>query len=203
MKRFVIVVDMQRDFVAADGALPVPGAEALIAPMNAWLASLRPADVTGVLFTLDTHLPEVYARSEEAEQFPLHCVKDAPGWSLMVAPSAVDPAIPTYTLEKGVFDMWEEPDITLTPGDRSEPIEREAFFAQLKAAGVQDVTVVGGGGGLLRALGRRRPYPACLSRIRHPLAHARHRPADRSRRGRRMGRTSGQSSGSRDLSAPS
>ena len=52
MKRFVIVVDMQRDFVAADGALPVPGAEALIAPMNAWLASLRPADVTGVLFTL-------------------------------------------------------------------------------------------------------------------------------------------------------
>ena len=40
-------------------------------------------------------------------------------------------------------DMWEEPDITLTPGDRSEPIEREAFFAQLKAAGVQDVTVVG------------------------------------------------------------
>ena len=143
MKRFVIVVDMQRDFVAADGALPVPGAEALIAPMNAWLASLDPAEIAGVLFTLDTHLPEVYARSEEAKQFPLHCVKDAPGWSLMVAPSAVDPAIPTYTLEKGVFDMWEEPDITLTPGDRSEPIEREAFFAQLKAAGVQDVTVVG------------------------------------------------------------
>ena len=56
MQRFVVVVDTQADFMCADGALPVAGAEALIAPMQRWLASLRPAETAGVLFTFDTPL---------------------------------------------------------------------------------------------------------------------------------------------------
>ena len=48
MKRFVIVVDMQRDFVAADGALPVGGAEAIVPPMNAWLASALSTATTAI-----------------------------------------------------------------------------------------------------------------------------------------------------------
>ena len=59
MRQFVIVVDTQADFMQADGALSVAGAEALKAPMQAWLASLSPADTAGILFTFDTHLPEV------------------------------------------------------------------------------------------------------------------------------------------------
>ena len=39
MTGFVIVVDMQRDFVMPSGALPVPDAQALIAPMQDWLAA--------------------------------------------------------------------------------------------------------------------------------------------------------------------
>ncbi|WP_233222421.1 hypothetical protein [Allosphingosinicella deserti] len=46
--RFVVVVDTQADFIREKGALPVPGAEALIAPMKAWLASLGPAQTAGV-----------------------------------------------------------------------------------------------------------------------------------------------------------
>jgi nicotinamidase-related amidase len=57
MQRFVIVVDTQADFMLADGALPVAGADALIASMQAWLAALRPEETAGILFTFDTPKP--------------------------------------------------------------------------------------------------------------------------------------------------
>jgi len=143
MKRFVIVVDMQRDFVAADGALPVAEAEAIVSPMKAWLAGLRSEDVAGVLFTADTHVPAIYATSAEAEQFPPHCEKGTPGWENVLDPDAIDPAIPVYRLEKGVFDMWAEPDLAVAAVATDEQVAREAFFAELKARGVTEMTVIG------------------------------------------------------------
>jgi nicotinamidase/pyrazinamidase len=141
MTRFVIVVDMQRDFVTADGALPVPGAEALIVPAREWLAALDPAETAGVLFTFDTHDPAVYAGSPESAQFPPHCERGSPGWALVADWQAIDPAIPVYRLEKGVFDMWEEDGLTLRDA-RSDgaPIARDAFFGALE---VDSVTVIG------------------------------------------------------------
>ena len=141
--RFVIVVDMQRDFVAADGALPVAGAEDIVAPMNAWLAALNPGEVAGVLFTADTHVPAIYAGSEEASQFPQHCEVGTPGWALVVDPGVVDAAIPRYRLEKGVFDMWAEPGLALERIGATEAIDRDAFFTRLLADGIEDVDVVG------------------------------------------------------------
>lgn len=145
MRRFVIVVDMQRDFVMRDGALPVPDAEGLIAPMRDWLAGLDPQVVEGVLFTFDTHEPTVYAASPEGAQFPLHCARGTPGWELVVDPADVPAAIPVWRLEKGVFDMWAEPDVAIRNArdGTAPPQEREAFFAALKARGVDHVTVVG------------------------------------------------------------
>lgn len=143
MKSFVIVVDMQQDFVAANGALPVVDAERLVAPMQKWLASLDPEEVAGVLFTKDTHIPAIYARSEEAAQLPPHCVHGTPGWALVVDPVALDLAIPHYVLEKGVFDMWAEPDIIIERMDRPDSAPRDAFFEQLRASGVREITVVG------------------------------------------------------------
>ena len=143
MKRIVIVVDMQRDFVAADGALPVAGAEAIVPPMKAWLAALRSEDVAGVLFTADTHVPAIYAASTEAEQFPPHCEKGTRGWMNVLDPDAIDPAIPVYRLEKGMFDMWAEPDLTIAAIATGEQIARDALFAELKARGVTEVTVIG------------------------------------------------------------
>lgn len=143
MRRFVIVVDMQRDFVVADGALPVPGAEQIVAPMQEWLASLRPDETAGVLFTRDTHTPEFYAGSEEAGQFPPHCERGTPGWELVLDPAAVDSAIPLFSLEKGVFDMWAEPCLRMHQFDSPGSGDRDAFFATLRAGSVEDVTVVG------------------------------------------------------------
>lgn len=143
MTGFVIVVDMQRDFVSASGALPVPDAEAIVAPMQAWLATLDEAEVKGVLMTFDTHVPDVYAGSEEAEQFPLHCERGAAGWESVLDTRVIDPEIPVYTLEKGVFDMWAQPNLIVRSlGDGHED-DRDAFFSRLMASGVKRVTVVG------------------------------------------------------------
>lgn len=143
MKRFVIVVDTQADFMNVDGALSVDGAEALIAPMQAWLASLRPAETAGVLFTFDSHFADIYQGSAEAEQFPIHCVYRTPGWENVLDADAIDPAIPVYRLEKGVFDMWAEPDLAVAAVATGEKVARDAFFAELKARGVSEVTVIG------------------------------------------------------------
>ena len=143
MKNVVIVVDMQRDFVAAYGALPVPGAEEIVAPMRDWLAGLRPEETAAVLFTFDTHVPEIYAVSEEAKEFPPHCVKGAPGWELVVDPRAVHPDIPCYRLEKGVFDMWAEPGIGIAPIGGDRWVGRERFFSYLCHDGIEEAVVIG------------------------------------------------------------
>jgi nicotinamidase/pyrazinamidase len=151
MRRFVIVVDAQRDFMQADGALPVGGAEALIAPLGDWLAALRPAETAGVLFTFDTHDAGSYAESAEAEQFPLHCVRGTAGWQLVVDFAELHHAIPLYRMEKPVFDMWADPGGTIeaigdfgrTMSRFGHMIARDRFFDELAAAGVRDVTVVG------------------------------------------------------------
>ena len=143
--RFVIVVDTQRDFMAADGALSVAGAEALVPAAERFLEALKPEDTAGVLFTYDTHVPEAYAGSPEAEQFPPHCEKGTAGWENLLSPELIDPAIPVYRLEKGVFDMWAENGLALRDERRAdaEARQRDAFFEQLKADGVTDVTVIG------------------------------------------------------------
>ncbi|QNQ10021.1 cysteine hydrolase family protein [Sphingomonas alpina] len=144
MRSFVVVVDVQGDFINPSGALPVAGAEALIAPMTAWLRALRPDDTAGVLFTADTHVPEIYARSEEAKEFPPHCMRGTPGWAPLLDPAAVDPAIRCYRLEKGVFDMWAEADVVIESIGKAEVrVPRDAFFARLKQDGVDHVRVIG------------------------------------------------------------
>lgn len=143
MAKFVIVVDAQRDFIMPDGALYVGGADALIGPMNDWLAALGPADTSGVLLTFDTHYADTYAATAEAAQFPIHCVRGEAGWQLVIETDRTDPAIPLYSLEKGVFDMWAEPDLSLSRIGADETIDREEFFDALCTSGVEEIDVVG------------------------------------------------------------
>ena len=145
LKRFVVVVDTQWDFMAVDGALSVDGAEALVEPMRHWLKSLSTEDTDGVLFTFDTHTPEIYRNSEEAKSFPIHCIRGSMGWENMLSAEVVPSAIPAWRLEKGVFDMWEETHVVLSNAREADAcsIEREAFFAELKSSGITTVTVIG------------------------------------------------------------
>ena len=76
MKKFLVVVDMQKDFV--DGALGTKEAEAIV---PAAVQKIRAFDGKIVL-TLDTH-KEDYLSTAEGRKLPVvHCVRGTPGWAL-------------------------------------------------------------------------------------------------------------------------
>lgn len=143
IKKFLVVVDTQYDFVMPDGLLYVPGAEEIIPAASAFLKNLDPAEYAGVLFTFDTHIPSVYAGSPESEMFPEHCVRYTKGWGNVLPLYNVPEGIPVFTLEKGVFNMWEEEHVKLnsksfgaatdfTKGSSSEfTIDRDYMFEMM------------------------------------------------------------------------
>ena len=93
MKHFLIVVDMQTDFI--DGALGTPEAAA-IKPAVLNLIHSFPGEIFA---TVDTH-GENYLQSTEGRHLPVeHCVKGTPGWAVDRAEDleAVDAAMkPTF-----------------------------------------------------------------------------------------------------------
>lgn len=131
MKKFLVNIDTQYDFVIRDGKLPVLNAHTIIAPGIQFRANLNPAEYAGVLDTYDTHDPDTYNGSPESEQFPIHCVKGTPGWENVYNPKILHPDIAHFTLKKGVFNMWEEDNIFIQDED-GDSAEREFFFEQLK-----------------------------------------------------------------------
>ena len=76
MKHFLIVVDMQKDFV--DGALGTKEAVAIIPEVVRKIESFD-----GEIFaTLDTH-GDNYMQTMEGKNLPVpHCIKGTPGWQL-------------------------------------------------------------------------------------------------------------------------
>ena len=79
MKKLLIVVDYQKDFV--DGALGFPGAERLDSLIAQRIADYRAAG-DDVAFTYDTHGSD-YAHTQEGRKLPpAHCLFGTPGWEL-------------------------------------------------------------------------------------------------------------------------
>lgn len=76
MKKFLIAVDLQNDFV--DGALGTAEAEAIIKPA---VQKIKAFD--GEIFvTYDTHYDD-YLSTSEGKKLPVeHCIKDTAGWQL-------------------------------------------------------------------------------------------------------------------------
>ncbi|MGI6045619.1 MAG: cysteine hydrolase family protein [Eggerthellaceae bacterium] len=79
MKRLLVVVDYQRDFV--DGALGFDGAEKLEGPIMDKIVEYR-ATGNDVAFTLDTH-HQNYLQTQEGKNLPIvHCIEGSPGQAL-------------------------------------------------------------------------------------------------------------------------
>ena len=76
MKKILVVVDMQNDFI--DGALGTSGAVGIIPEAAAKIRSF-----TGDIFvTYDTHY-ENYMQTSEGKKLPvMHCIKGTDGWRL-------------------------------------------------------------------------------------------------------------------------
>ena len=101
MKRILIVVDMQTDFV--DGALGTPEALAILDRVTAKIASYA-ADPAGViLVTYDTHTAD-YMHTAEGKHLPVpHCIKGTAGWELHPAVAAALEGVTYTSVEKPTF----------------------------------------------------------------------------------------------------
>ncbi len=76
MKKLLIVVDMQNDFIT--GSLGTAEAQKITEPVIRRIESFD----GDVVFTLDTHT-ENYLNTREGRNLPvIHCVKGTPGWEL-------------------------------------------------------------------------------------------------------------------------
>lgn len=79
MKKLLIVIDYQKDFV--DGTLGFPKAVELENPIVKKIKQYR-SNNDDIAFTFDTHEKE-YLSTQEGKYLPIsHCIKDTDGWQL-------------------------------------------------------------------------------------------------------------------------
>ncbi len=79
MKKLLVVVDMQKDFI--DGSLGTREAEAIVPAVKEKIEAYQRAG-DEVVFTLDTHSDD-YLNTQEGRNLPVkHCIKGTDGWRL-------------------------------------------------------------------------------------------------------------------------
>lgn len=80
MKKLLVVVDMQKDFV--NGSLGTKEAEAIIENVAQKIEKCK-AESWDIVFTRDTH-SEQYLQTQEGANLPVeHCIKGTEGWEII------------------------------------------------------------------------------------------------------------------------
>lgn len=103
MKEFLVVVDMQKDFV--DGALGTPEAVAIVPAVCEKIRSFE----GDIIVTYDTH-PDTYLDTAEGKKLPVtHCVKGTPGWQLDASVAAALAGKAYTAVEKPTFGSTDLP----------------------------------------------------------------------------------------------
>ena len=117
MRRILIVIDMQNDFI--DGALGTQEAQAILPKVKAKILSYPSNDI---IVTMDTHYNN-YLSTQEGRLLPVpHCIKGTAGWQLHPAIAGLLTAAKVY--EKSAFGSLElARDLKQTAA--TEPIELE------------------------------------------------------------------------------
>ena len=78
MKKILVVVDMQNDFI--DGPLGTPEARAIVDNV---CAKIREGEWDQIYYTMDTHFINTYSETQEGKKLPVkHCIHNTPGWML-------------------------------------------------------------------------------------------------------------------------
>lgn len=78
MKKILVVIDMQNDFI--DGPLGTPEARAIVPRV---CEKIREGEWDYIYYTLDTHSSNNYSETQEGRKLPIkHCIRDTPGWML-------------------------------------------------------------------------------------------------------------------------
>ena len=94
MKKCLVVVDMQNDFVT--GALANPDAEKIVSDINEYVKNFD----GDVFFTRDTHRPN-YMETQEGKKLPVpHCIEGTDGWQIV---DGIDVPANSMTFNKPTF----------------------------------------------------------------------------------------------------
>ena len=108
MKKVLVVVDMQNDFI--DGALGTPEAVAIVP----YVKELIEGFDGKVLFTRDTHF-ENYMDTEEGRNLPVpHCIKGTDGWQIR---AELDALRTTEAIDKITFGSRDLVDVLAAEGE--------------------------------------------------------------------------------------
>ena len=108
MKKILVVVDMQNDFI--DGALGTPEAVAIVP----YVKELIEGFDGKVFFTRDTHF-ENYMSTEEGRNLPVpHCIKGTEGWQIR---AELDALRTTEALDKITFGSRDLVDVLAAEGE--------------------------------------------------------------------------------------
>lgn len=108
MKKILIVVDMQKDFV--DGAL---GSKEAVAIVDNVVKKIDTFD-GDIIVTYDTH-PENYMETQEGKNLPVpHCIKGTDGWNLDAKVQAAVDKKEYKAIEKPTFGSTELPEYIKT-----------------------------------------------------------------------------------------
>ena len=114
MKHFLVVVDMQKDFV--DGSL---GTREAVAIVPAVTEKVRTFD-GDIFVTYDTHF-EDYLDTAEGKKLPVpHCIYGTPGWELTEALNELMEEIPHYKVQKYTFGSTTLPHLMTEVADGEE-----------------------------------------------------------------------------------
>ena len=117
MSKYLIVVDMQNDFI--DGALGTPEAVAIVSNVE---KKIKEFDGE-VFFTRDTHFAD-YMETQEGKNLPVpHCIKGTDGWQIR---AELDALRKTEPIDKVVFGSSELAQL-LVRKNEVEPIESITF----------------------------------------------------------------------------
>ena len=116
MKKLLIVVDMQKDFV--DGAL---GSSEAVAIVDNVVRKIEAFD-GDIIVTYDTHSPD-YMDTAEGKNLPVpHCIKGSDGWKLdakvqaaldkktykaLEKPTSAPPSFPNISKELTIPQNWK------------------------------------------------------------------------------------------------
>lgn len=100
MRRILVVVDMQKDFI--DGSLGTEEAQAIV---NHVIKKMKSYEKSDIYLTRDTH-EEDYLETAEGKKLPVvHCVKGTEGWQLHPEIEAL--AEPSHIIDKPTFGSLE------------------------------------------------------------------------------------------------
>lgn len=125
VKRVLVVVDMQNDFVT--GSLGSAAAQAVVPRV---CEKIRGFD-GGIVFTMDTHTAD-YLDTQEGERLPVaHCVANTPGWT------------PNAEVWAALMDRNVADEAHMICKDTFGAVELPLRITELFGDAVEEITLVG------------------------------------------------------------